>query len=120
MKKMIPTKERIFISLVGTSGSRKFHPNSACLKFGTSQPAFDNFCYFINIINLLIVKCKEINLKFVQGIDLDLIANLPNNGFKYPLIFDDSCEEVSNSKQFVRTATAGRHSSLKTTYIKHN
>ena len=46
MKKMIPTKERIFISLVGTSGSRKFHPIFACLKFGTSQPALDNFCYF--------------------------------------------------------------------------
>ena len=36
------------------------------------------------------------------------------------LIFDDSCEEVSNSKQFVKIATAGRHRVLNTIFIKHN
>ena len=36
------------------------------------------------------------------------------------LIFDDSCEEISNSKYFVRNATAGRHRGLNTIYIKHN
>ena len=35
-------------------------------------------------------------------------------------IFDDSCEKVSNSKQFVKIATAGRHRELNTIYIKHN
>ena len=35
------------------------------------------------------------SLKFIQGVDFDLIANLPNNGTKYLLIFDDSCEEIS-------------------------
>ena len=60
------------------------------------------------------------NLKFIQGVDFELIENLPNNGTKYLLIFDDSCEEISKYKQFVKIATAGRHRGLNTTYIKHN
>ena len=36
------------------------------------------------------------------------------------LIFDDSCEEISSSKEFVKIATAGRHKGLSTIYIKHN
>ena len=60
------------------------------------------------------------NLKFIQGEDFDLIENLPNNGTKYLLIIDDSCEETSNFKQFVKIATAGRHRGLNTIYIKDN
>ena len=58
--------------------------------------------------------------EFVQGVDFDLIQNLPTNGTKYLLIFDDSCEEISSSKEFVQIATAGRHKGLSTVYIKHN
>ena len=46
--------------------------------------------------------------------------NLINNGTKYLLIFDDSCEEICNSKAFVDIATAGIHRGLSTIYIKHN
>ena len=60
------------------------------------------------------------NLKIIQGVDFDLIENLSNSGTKYLLIFDYSCEEISNSKQFVKIATAGRHRSLNSIYIKHN
>ena len=60
------------------------------------------------------------NPKLIQGVDFELIENLPNNGTKYLLIFDDSCEEISNSQQFVKVATAGRHRGLNTIYIKHN
>ena len=35
-------------------------------------------------------------------------------------LFDDSCEEICNSKAFVDIATAGRHQGLSTIYIKHN
>ena len=37
------------------------------------------------------------NIEFVQGVDFELIQNLTNNGTKYLLIFDDSCEEISSS-----------------------
>ena len=35
-------------------------------------------------------------------------------------VFDDSCKEICNSKDFVDIATAGRHRGLSTIYIKHN
>ena len=46
------------------------------------------------------------NIEFVQGVDFELIQNLPNNGTNYLLIFDDSCEEIYSSKEFVKIATA--------------
>ena len=64
---------------------------------------------------------KEIeNLEFVQGVNFEFIDSLKNNGKKYLLIFDDSCEEICNSKAFVDNATAGRHRGLSTIYIKLN
>ena len=64
---------------------------------------------------------KEIeNLEFVQGVNFEYIDSLKNNGTNYLLIFDDSCEEICNSKAFVDIATAGRHRGLSTIYIKHN
>ena len=64
---------------------------------------------------------KEIeNLDFLQGVNFEFIDSLKNNGAKYLLIFDDSCEEICNSKAFVDLATAGRHRGLSTIYIKHN
>ena len=60
------------------------------------------------------------NIHFIQGVDFELIQSLPNNGKKYLLIFDDSCEEISSSKEFVKIATAGRHKGLSTIYIKPN
>ena len=60
------------------------------------------------------------NLKFIHGVDFDLIENFLNNGTNYLLIFDNSCEEISKSKQFVKIATDGRQRGLNTIYIKHN
>ena len=63
---------------------------------------------------------KEIeNLEFVQGANFELIDSLKNNSTKYLLIFDDSSEELCNSKAFVDIATAGRHRGLSTNYNKH-
>ena len=60
------------------------------------------------------------NIEFI-GVDFEIIQNLPNNGRKYLLIFDDSCEEISSSKDFVKNATAGRqrtqHNIYKTQFI---
>ena len=64
---------------------------------------------------------KEIeNLEFVRGVNFEFINSLKNNGTKYLLIFDDTCEEICNSKAFVDIATTGRHRGLSTIYIKHN
>ena len=60
------------------------------------------------------------NFVFVRGVNFEFIDSLKNNGTKYLLIFDDSCEKIRNSKAFVDIATAGRHLGLITIYIKHN
>ena len=36
------------------------------------------------------------------------------------LLFDDSCEEFFNDKEFFKLATAGRHRNMHVIYIKHN
>ena len=64
---------------------------------------------------------KEIkNLEFVQGVNFEFIDSLIINGTKYMLIFDDSCDEICNSKAFVDVATAGRRRGLSTINIKDN
>ena len=64
---------------------------------------------------------KEIeNPEFVRGVNFEFIDSLKNNGTKYLLTFDDSCEEICNSKAFVDAATAGRRRGLSTIHIKHN
>ena len=60
------------------------------------------------------------NFEIVQGVHFEFINSLKNNGIKYMLIFDDSCAEICNSKEFVDIATAGRHRGFSTIYIKHN
>ena len=64
---------------------------------------------------------KEIeNLEFIRGVSFEFIDSLKNNGTKYLLIFDNSCEKICNSKAFVDIATPGRHRVLRTIYFKHN
>ena len=59
-------------------------------------------------------------IEFVRRVIFEFIDSLKNNGTKYLLIFDDSCEEICNSNAFVDIATAGRHRGLSTIYLKHN
>ena len=62
---------------------------------------------------------KEIgNIEFVQGVNFEFIDSIKNNGTKYLLKLDDSCEEMCNSEAFVDIATAGRHRDLSTIYNK--
>ena len=51
MSKTISTKERNFISLVGPSGSEKYHLIFDWLKMGTFQPAFDKIFLFLSTLS---------------------------------------------------------------------
>ena len=122
MNKLISTKNRVFISLAGPSETGKSQLICKWLKIGTFQPNFDKI-YFFNQQSqpLYNVMQKEIeNLEFVSGVCFEIIDSLKNNGTKYLLIFDDSCEEICNSKAFVDIATAGRQRDVSTIYKKHN
>ena len=85
MNKIISTKERVFISLVGPSGSGKSHLIYDWLVFGTFQPEFDKIYYFYQHYQSLygLMSKNRKNIEFVQGVDFELIQNLPNNGTKY-------------------------------------
>ena len=60
------------------------------------------------------------NLEFDQRVHFEIINSLTINATEYLLIFDDSCAEICNSKEFVDIATAGRHRGFSTIYIKPN
>ena len=122
MNKLISTKNRVFISLVGPSETEKSQLIYNVLKLGTFQPKFDkNYFFHQHSQPLYDVMRKEIeNLEFVRGVNFEFIDSLKNKGTKYLLFFDDSCEKICNSKAFVDIATAGRHRGLSTIYIKHN
>ena len=122
MNKTISTKNRVFISLVDPSETGKSQLIYNWLKTETFQPKFDQ-SYFLYQLSqpLCDVMRKEIkNLEFVRGVNFEYIDLLKNNGTKYLLIFDASCEEICNSKAFVDIAKAGRHRRLSTIYIEHN
>ena len=72
-----------------------------------SQPPYD------------IMQKKVENIEFVR-VNFEFVHSLKNNGTKYCLFFDHSCEEICNSKAFVDIVTAGRHRGLSTIYIEHN
>ena len=122
MNKLISTKNSIFISLVGPSESAKMQPFYNWLTAGTFQPKFDkNYFFYQHSQPLYDVMQNEIeNLEFVRGVNFEFFISLKNNCTKYLLIFDNSCEEICNSKAFVDIATAGRHRGLCTIFIKHN
>ena len=60
------------------------------------------------------------NLEFVRGVNFEFFDSLKNNGTKFLLVFDNSCENICTSKAFVDIPSAGRHRGLSTMYIKHN
>ena len=109
------------ISLVGPGESKKPQLIYQWLKNDTFQPKFDeNLIFHQHFQPLYDVTLREIeNIEFVQGVKLDLIDSLDNNGTNYLLIFDESCQEICNSRDFEKIAAAGRHRPLSTLYIKH-
>ena len=122
MNNLISTTNRVFISSVGPSETGKSQLIYNWLKIGTFQPKFDKIYFFYQHSQPLydVMPMEIESLEFVRGVKFEFIDSLENNGTKYLLIFDDSCEEICNSKAFVDTATAGRHRGLSTIYIKHN
>ena len=122
MNKLISTENRVFNLLVGPSETGKSQLIFNWLKIGTFQPKFDKIYFLYQHSQTLydVMQKENENLEFVQGVNFEFIDSLKNNGTKYLLIFDDSCEEICNSKAFVDIATAGRHRGLSAIYIKHN
>lgn len=127
MNKVISTKSRVFMSIVGPSGCGKSELITQFIENDIFQPKFDKIIFFyqfdqqdyFNRFEKTALE-KNTSVVFKMGVDFEFIEELPLDGSKYLLIFDDSCEEICRSKQFERLATAGRHRNFNVIYIKHN
>ena len=120
MDKRIDTNSRVFMSLVGPSGCGKTHLIFEMLRHKVFKPAFDKVFYFYQHDQPIFHNNEFETIEYVQGVNFDMINQLPADGTNYLLIFDDSCEEICRSKEFQMLATAGRHRKLNVIYIKHN
>ena len=80
MNKLISTKSRVSIPLIGPSETGKPQLNYKWLKIGTSQPKFDNIYFFYQHPQPLYdVMQKEVeNLAFVEGVNLEFVDSLKN------------------------------------------
>ena len=122
MNKLISTKNRVFISLVAPTETGKSKLLYNWLKLGTFQPKFHKIYFFYQDSQPLydVMQTKIENLVFVRGVNFEFIASLKDNGTNWLLIFDDSCDDICNSKAIVDIAAAGRLQGLSKIYIKHN
>lgn len=122
MNKVISSQDRVFMSLVGPSGSGKTRLIFDMLQSGTFQPPYGKIIYFYRHFQTIYSSIQDAipNIEFVKCIDYELINNLPDDGTHYLLIFDDSCAEISKSREFEQIATSGRHRKLSVIFIKHN
>ena len=54
------------------------------------------------------------NIEFINCLNFELIKTLQD----CLLIFDDSCEEIYQEKEFVKIAVSGRHRGLHCIFVK--
>ena len=94
MKKLNPTKHRVFLSLVCSSDTEEpqlllqLAPN-----WNLSTKIWQSFLFSQDYQPFYDVMQKGIeNLEFVPGVNFEIIDSLKNNSTKYMLIFDNPCE----------------------------
>ena len=59
---------------------------------------------------------QHLHLVFKKFTKLEFLQNTEN----CLLIFDDSCEEIFDDKEFVKLNTAGQHKNINAIFVKHN
>ena len=118
MNKIIFTNDRLFMSLVGPGGSGKTRLIFAMIASPTTfYPKLQKTYYFYKEYQPLFKEMAgKLNIEFVPCLDFEMIKKLEN----CLLVFDDSCEEIYQEKEFVKIAVAGRHKKIHCIFVKHN
>ena len=101
MNKVIDTSTRLFLAIVGPSGSGKTELIFKFLKEKTFYPKFQRALYFYKEIQPHYSEksnTHSIDLNFIKFNGFDSLRNHEN----ILLVFDDSCEEIYNDKDFDR------------------
>ena len=114
MNKVIPTHDRVFMSIVGPSGCGKTELLFRMLKGLTFYPRFEKIYNFYKKLQPLVKDMQRVipGTEFLKYSGFDITKNLLNCLLIY--------EEIFNDKEFVKIATSGRHRKLHVIYIKHN
>ena len=115
---MIPIYVRIFVSIVGPSGCGKTELMFRMLQGNSFYPRFERIYYFYKEFQPLFREMQGsiAGIEFINYSGLEITKNLS----RCLLIFEDSCKENFNDKEFVRLATSGRHRKHHVIYVKLN
>ena len=106
MKKIIFATEKVFKSVVGPSRSGKTRLIFSMLISKIFYPRFQKSYYFYREFQQTFKEVeKRKNIVFISCLDFDLMKTLQES----LLIFDDSCEEIYQDKNFAKIAASGRH-----------
>ena len=118
MNKIILTHDRVFMSIVGPSGCDETELLFRMLKGSTFYPRFEKIFYFYKEFQPLFKDIQQVipGIEFLKYSGFDITKHLSH----CLLIYDDSCEEIFNDKEFVKIATSGRHCKLHVIYVKPN
>ena len=86
---------------IGSSRSRKTVFISELLRMKNFQPSFDRILYFNKNFQSKYDTMTQstAHIELIQGVDFDLIDNLPADGTNHFLIFDDSLNFYSKSEK---------------------
>ena len=106
------------MSIVRPGGCGKSELVFHMLQGNSFYPRFEKSYYFYKEFQQLFREKQGsiAGIEFIKYSGLEMTKNLSN----CLLIFDDSCEETFNDKEFVKTFTSGRHRKLLVIYVKHN
>ena len=117
MNKVVLADDRLFMAVVGPSASGKTRLIFDMLLNNTFEPAFSKIYYFYKEYQAIFDKFTgKLPIEYVNCLNFDLINSLQD----CLLIFDDTCEEVYESKDFLKLATSGRHKRVSVIVVKHN
>ena len=117
MIKIISTTDRLFMAVCGPSCCGKTELIFRMLLENTFSPKFLSIFYFYQHQQPKFKSLEaKLNIQFTKFSSFDLISELEN----CLLVFDDSCKEIFNDKEFSKLATAGRHKNISVIYVKHN
>ena len=100
MNKVILTHDRVFMSIVGPSGCGKTELFFRMLKGSTFYPRFEKIYYFYKEFQPLFKDMQQVipGIEFLKYSGFDITKSLSH----CLLIYDDSCEEIFNDKEFVK------------------
>ena len=117
IKKIKSTSDRFFMAVYGPSFCEKTELIFQILLRNTFCPNISSIYYFYQLEQPKFSTIeRKVNIFFTKFSEFDFIPQLD----KCLLVFDDSCEEIFNDKEFYELATAGRHRNISVILVKHN